>query len=77
MAKETVIRWYPEQVPDRAGLSFIQSALGSNRRMRHARLEVHVPDEIDPPGTIAIVNQNPARMIDPGAVADLIRACLD
>ena len=74
---QTIIKWFPESVPDRAGLSFIQSALGSNRRMRHARLEIHDPDDVDVPGTIHILNQNPARMISPGDVADLIHACLN
>ena len=74
---QTVIRWHTDQVPDKVGLSFIMSAINSNRRMRHARLEIHEPDDIDVPGTIQIVNQNPARMISPADVRDLIEACLN
>ena len=74
---QTVIKWHTDTVPDRAALSFIMSAIGSNRRMRHARLEVHPTDDTDPEGTIHIANQDPARMISPGDAYDLIMACLN
>ena len=73
---QTVIRWFPALTPDPVAASFIQSAIGSNRRMRHARLEIHEPDDVDVPETIQIINQNPARMISPADVRDLIEACL-
>lgn len=74
---QTIIKWHTETVPDRVALSFVQSAIGSNRRMRHAKLEIHPTDEVDPEGTINIIHQDYRRMISPGDAYDLIMACLN
>ena len=72
----TRIIWHTSLQPDSVAVSFIRSAIGSNRRMRHAEFEIREADEIDSEGTVRITRQDPHRMIDPADVHDLITACL-